>query len=170
MSEFQRLAAAMDAPEQEARRVDSELEEPAVLGAASVELRFSRDRDGRCIVAGRVRATLRLCCQRCLGEVEIPVDARIQLALIRRDEEALDLPEHLDPWLVTEERLVPLDMIEDELLLAVPVVPRHPVGSCTAGPVEHGEATASARNRETGSEARRGPFEILAALKQTPGK
>ncbi len=122
------------------------------------------------MVTGRVRATLRLRCQRCLDEVEVPVDARIELALIRRDEDALDLPGHLDPWLVTEERLDPLDLIEDELLLAVPVIPRHPLGSCMPGAVERDEAAASAGGGKAGSDTRRRPFEILAALKRPPGK
>jgi uncharacterized protein len=168
LSELRRLSDAMDAPERAPRRVDSGLEDSAVAGAARYELRFSRDREGRCLVRGYVRATLRLRCQRCLDEVEVPVDARIELALIRRDEDALDLPEHLDPWLVTEERLDPLDVIEDELLLAVPVIARHPLGSCVPGPVERDEAAAG--GGEAGLDTRRRPFEILAALKRPPGK
>jgi uncharacterized protein len=117
-----------------------------------------------------VRATLRLRCQRCLDEVEVPVHARIELALIRRDEDALDLPEHLDPWLVTEERLDPLDVIEDELLLAVPVIPRHPLGSCGSDALERAEPADSATGGEAGLDTGRRPFEILAALKRPPGK
>jgi uncharacterized protein len=123
-------------------------------------------------VTGRVQACLRLTSQRCLEEVEIPVDAPIELALIRRDEDALDLPEHLDPWLVSEERLNPLDLVEDELLLAVPQVPRHPHGSCGPRSVAGDEAAASAadedEDEDTESDLKRRPFAILAALKRPP--
>jgi uncharacterized protein len=168
LSEMRRLTAAMDAPERVARQGGSATEDSAIAEAASYELQFARDREGRCVVTGRVRATLRLRCQRCLGEVEVPVDARIDLALIRRDEDALDLPEHLDPWLVTDEGLAPLDVVEDELLLAVPVIARHPLGTCAPDTVEGTEAAASVGGEEAESDMRRRPFEILAALKRPP--
>ncbi|EGV16961.1 YceD family protein [Thiocapsa marina] len=167
---MRRLNAAVDAPEGAARRIDSALADSAIGDTVGYELQFGRDREGRCIVTGRVRATLRLLCQRCLDPLEVPVDARIELALIRRDEDALDLPEHLDPWLVNEERLDPLDILEDELLLAVPVVPRHPRGSCASVPVEGDAASGQTGAAQAGSETRRRPFEILSALKRPRGE
>jgi uncharacterized protein len=166
LSAMPRLAAALVGSESTDTSVDAGREASTSDGAARYELRFGRDRQGRSVVLGRVQARLRLPCQRCLEEVEIPVDAPIELALIRRDDDALDLPEHLDPWLVTEERLNPLDIVEDELLLAVPQVPRHPSGSCGAGLPEGDEPRAPAA--DAGSDAPRRPFAILASLKRPP--
>jgi uncharacterized protein len=168
LSAMPRLAAAVTGLEGVSSSADVGPESSATPAAAGYELRFGRDRQGRSVVTGWVRACLRLTCQRCLEEVEIPVDAPIELALIRRDEDALDLPEDLDPWLVTEERLNPLDLVEDELLLAVPRVPRHPHGSCGLRSVAGDEAEASARDEDNGSDLKRRPFAILAALKRPP--
>ncbi len=84
--------------------------------------------------------TLRLRCQRCLGEVTWQVDAPIALALVRAASESDRLglvqvhgvADHLDPLSVGDEPISPLDLIEDELLLALPQVPRHQPGDCVA--------------------------------------
>jgi uncharacterized protein len=168
LSAMPRLAAALAGSETTDASVDAGLEASTSDGAARYELRFGRDRQGRSVVLGRVRARLRLPCQRCLEAVEIPVDAPIALALIRRDEDALDLPEHLDPWLVTEDRLNPLDLVEDELLLAVPQIPRHPAGMCGPGLSAGDELEAPAADTDARSNATRRPFAILASLKRSP--
>lgn len=166
LSAMPRLAAILAGSESTDTSVDTGLDAEATDEAARYELRFGRDRQGRSVVLGRVRARLRLPCQRCLEEVEIPVDAPIALALIRRDDDALELPEHLDPWLVAEDRLNPLDLVEDELLLAVPQVPRHPSGACGAGLSEGDELETADEDAE--SDAARRPFAILASLKKPP--
>jgi uncharacterized protein len=132
-------------------------------GAAFYELRFDRDLRGRAIVAGRVRANLRLQCQRCLDEVAIPTDVPIELALIARDEDAADLPDHLDPLLVTEEGLIPLEIVEDELLLAIPAVPRH-ARDCGASHTDNAPKPSIA-DAEAKQDERRRPFAVLAGLK-----
>ncbi|WP_170164848.1 YceD family protein [Thiocapsa rosea] len=168
LSAMPRLAAAMDALERAPTEADSANAQTVAADAAHYELLFARDREGRCIVTGRVRATLKMRCQRCLDEVEVPVDAPIALALIRRDEDALELPEDLDPWMVVDERVDPMEFVEDELLLAVPAIPRHPLGACSAGPIEGDDAAASAGVGAAGSDGKRRPFEMLAALKRPP--
>jgi uncharacterized protein len=132
-------------------------------GAAIYELAFGRDPRGRAIVVGRVRAHLRLQCQRCLDEVAIPIDVPIEVALIAKDEDAADLPDHLDPWLVTEERLNPLDIVEDELLLAIPAVPRH-ARECRASDTDKAPEP-SIEADESKQDERRRPFAVLAGLK-----
>lgn len=168
LSAMPRLAAALEASERAPTEAGSANAHTATADSARYELLFARDREGRCLVTGRVLATLRMRCQRCLDAFEVPVDAPIALALIRRDEDALELPEHLDPWMVVDERLDPMDVVEDELLLAVPAIPRHPLGACTAGPIEGEEAAASAGEGAAGSDTKRRPFDILAALKRPP--
>ena len=168
LSAMPRLAAALAGSESTDASVDAGLDAASTGEAARYELRFGRDRQGRSVVLGRVQARLRLPCQRCLEDVEIPVDAPIALALIRRDEDALDLPEHLDPWLVTEERLNALDLVEDELLLAVPQIPRHPAGVCGPGLSAGDGIEAPAADTDAGSDATRRPFAILASLKRPP--
>ncbi|MBK5964667.1 hypothetical protein CCR95_11390 [Thiocystis minor] len=97
---------------------------------AVYQLRFERGRDGRDLVVGRILACLRVPCQRCLGGVEIEVDVPLRLALIRTDQMAGELPEDLDPLLVADEQMDLMALIEDELLLAIPMFPRHGDGLC----------------------------------------
>lgn len=130
-------------------------------GSALYELCFQRDPQGRPIVSGRVVARLELICQRCLERVEIAVDAELLLGLVQTEDEGADLPDHLDPWLVVEDRVRPVTMVEDELLLAIPQVPRHPLGVCQA------RVEAAAGEDQGEAPERDHPFAVLAALKQT---
>lgn len=99
-------------------------------GMVAYRLEFGNDGDGRMVVHGYTRAVLALQCQRCLEVVEIPVAAELSLALVQGCDEAARLPAHYEPWSLEEQTLCPRDIIEDELLLAVPAIPRHPAGSC----------------------------------------
>ncbi|MCG6897378.1 MAG: YceD family protein [Thiocapsa sp.] len=161
-----RLAAAVlglgEAPSIETDPAD---DSPA---GAHYRLRFDRDRRGRSIVSGCVQTGLRVCCQRCLGELEIPVDAAIALALVRRDEDARDLPDHLDPWLIADDRVRPLELVEDELLLAIPQIPRHSAGCCHTNEVCPCEASIVEGKSAESSEGYR-PFAILGTLRSSSG-
>jgi uncharacterized protein len=134
-------------------------------GPARYTLRFEVDAQGRAVVLGRVSMALRLICQRCLGEVEVAVDAPIALGLVRAagDPQRLGLaqvpglPDHLDPLPLGDEPVCVMDWIEDELLLAIPQVPMHPPGHCEVG-------IAAAPDDGTMAQVR-SPFAALAALR-----
>ena len=132
----------------------------------SYELRFERDRDGRALVNGRVQSCLRLPCQRCLGEVGIAIDAPLRLGLINHDQVAGELPDDLDPLVITDERLDLLALIEDELLLAIPTVPRHDAGFCQPPEqAETGATSASPGNSLGPSREAPHPFAVLAGVR-----
>jgi uncharacterized protein len=129
---------------------------------ADFEIAFRRDEGGRAVVLGRVRATLPLQCQRCLGVVEHSVDAAMNLMLLQGPDLNADLPEPYEPLPVIDGWVVPADLIEDELLLALPQIPMHRVGACRAAELDQGPPAASAAEVEPG---RRNPFAVLAGLK-----
>lgn len=119
---------------------------------------FERDSHGRATVHGTLEAVLSLECQRCLQPFGFPVSTAFALAAVTCPEQADELPEQFDP-LLTEERLLrPLALIEDELLLAVPLIPKHP-SECCADAAAHAD-------QGSGDEARPNPFEILADWRQ----
>jgi uncharacterized protein len=101
-------------------------------GSVDYRLRFGKDERGYGTVTGRVSGELRLYCQRCNEEMLLPVDSEISLALTEGLDEAAALPDDFDPLLLDGRLMRSSELIEDELLLAVPVVPRHPEGSCEA--------------------------------------
>ncbi len=124
------------------------------------ELVFGRDEQNRATVKGRVKATLYLQCQRCLETLELPVDREISLALVEGLDEARALPDRYEPLLLEEARIRPLDLLEDELLLALPQVPRHRPEACTPR-VEQTESLAARQQAAPDN-----PFAVLAKLKQ----
>jgi len=131
---------------------------------ARYSLHFGRGADGYAMASGRALLTFRPVCQRCLGEVAIPLDAPIALALIRHEAKTEAIPDHLDPLEVGERRIRSLDLVEDELLLSIPQVPVHPLGACQT-PQRPRVVPEEGALADQGVEASENPFAVLAGLK-----
>jgi len=81
---------------------------------------------------GAVRAKAWLVCQRCLQEFEATVESPVRVAFVTRDAEASRVPDEYDAVTAPDGRVALLDFVEDELLLALPLVPMHPTtDECT---------------------------------------
>ena len=102
-------------------------------------------------------AELPLECQRSLQRFLMPVKMTQRLGLVRSEAEEDALPPEFEALLVPEDGMLrPADLVEDELVLAVPVVPMAP-GS------EAVEAEWSATSEEL---EKASPFAALAKLKE----
>jgi uncharacterized protein len=132
-------------------------------GTAEFELMFSRDERKRACISGFVKAELVLECQRCLGPLQIAVDSVVNLVAVEGIGEAEQLPESVEPLLMEESRVRLEDLVEDELLLAIPQVPRHTSGLCATKNVI--TDSASPDLAEDDEEEVENPFAELAALK-----
>lgn len=106
-------------------------------GSVTYRLGFGTDAWGHSVMTGAVNAILTLRCQRCNGRLSLPVESRWVLALVDGIDEMASLPDAYDPLLVQDQLLQPLDWIEDELILAVPPIPRHPEGTCAVSHPEY---------------------------------
>lgn len=125
----------------------------AAAGEVDIELHFRRE-EGVPTVSGRVAAELTLQCQCCLEPMSFRVDSQVKLGVVATLEEANLLPESHEPLLIGDSPQVRLlDIVEDELLLALPIIPQH----------QH--CGASAKSELDGSGAKN-PFGVLAVLKQ----
>ena len=82
---------------------------------------------GRPALRLRVTGTLRLACQRCLGALEHPlrVDALLLLFGSENDIETVPLDAEAPDGIVATKEMAVRDLIEDEVLLAIPYAPRH---------------------------------------------
>lgn len=120
-------------------------------GEARIEFEFKKE--GRVVaITGRVEAELVLCCQCCLEPLAWPVGTDVYLGVVGSIDEADLLPEGIEPIIVERGGNVALmDIVEDELLLAIPVIPRH-----SACGLPKPEASADAAEH---------PFAALAHLK-----
>lgn len=95
-------------------------------GHVEYTLDFGRDELGTAYLAVHAEAPLTLICQRTLEPFVLPVTVDTRLGLIGDDSEEAALPPGCEPLLVGDERVNPAAVIEDELLLAVPLVPVSP--------------------------------------------
>lgn len=132
-------------------------------GQAEFSIEFYRDNRKRARIKGRVKAALVLECQRCLGAMICPVDAELDLAVVKVPEEADTLPDSCDPVWVEEDSLRLLDLVEDELILAIPQAPRHEENSCNMdwnNPIDELQD-----KQEDDLSDKPNPFAILAGLK-----
>jgi uncharacterized protein len=95
-------------------------------GEVSYSLRFKkRRRDGRVLVKGSVNTNLTMICQYCLEPVSQAVAATISLVVVQSEEEADQLDSGEEALIVAGEELDPVAAIEDDLILALPMIARH---------------------------------------------
>lgn len=126
-------------------------------GDAVFAMEFGRDAFQVPFVAIRAEAGLPLQCQRTLQTFVQPVQVEQRFGLIRDEADEAALPPGYEALLLAEDGLLrPADVVEDELLLAVPLVPTAPGSEA----VERDWPVAA------DEEARANPFSALAALKK----
>jgi len=91
----------------------------------NVELEFTRTDTGLPVIKGHIKAELQMLCNRCLDATDLAIDTSLEVALVSSDEQAERLQEGFDIWLVEDQKLFLQDFIEDEILLAMPIVISH---------------------------------------------
>ncbi len=97
-------------------------------GMVTGSVALSRE-DGRIAAEVELAAELSLRCQRCLKPMLLPVASRSHVVLLVSEEESSSVPPELETALAPDGRLRLADLVEEELLLALPAAPRHP-GAC----------------------------------------
>lgn len=100
------------------------LEQPQ--GLATFEATFSRDALGLTIITLKVVTDLPLRCQASLERYFEPVDRENVLVVAGESEHESDFPSHYDVTLAEDGRVALARIVEDELVLEVPQVPRKP--------------------------------------------
>ncbi len=127
------------------------------VGNVSASFAFRRDPVLRHCVEGVVRADVALTCQRCLEPFSHRCEARFLLKLVDSEAEAETADEGIDPVVAPDRRLDVVRMLEDELLLALPDIPRHE---------ESGQCGWKGWREQSEAEAKGSPFDVLASLKK----
>jgi uncharacterized protein len=144
-----------------AKEVQGPQPDSAVHWTAKGELRAQAGAEPELWLHLQAKADLPLICQRCMGAVIAPVDvdqwyrfvATEDIAMAEDDESEEDL-------LVMEPHFDLLAVLEDELLMALPLVPMHE--QCPQAPtLSAGEADIASESAEKPN-----PFAVLAGLKK----
>lgn len=125
--EFARSGSRLsgDWPAREFRRLREALY--GAEGMLHYDLRGLPVEQGRPALRLSVAGRLQLICQRCLGPLEYEVQAETLLLLFAQEAELAGLPVEVEgPERIVAQREMPvLELVEDEVLLAVPYAPRH---------------------------------------------
>ncbi len=99
----------------------------AKSSSVSAHLSFS-EFDGRPVITGRVSGTIVLTCQRCMSLLSNPLDESFRVLVV--DEELADEPGGYEPVLANPNRFDLRWLVEDQVLLALPLVPMHAEDDC----------------------------------------
>lgn len=104
-------------------------------GSLEYTLTGKRGENGKLFLVCAVTGMLQLGCQRCLGALAYPVDLDSELELI---EDELVLPavvneDELTDAIKVDPNMDVLALVEDEVLLGLPMAPTHAPGDCKAG-------------------------------------
>lgn len=94
-------------------------------GSVRASFRFSQRSAGYTTIDLEYEATLTLTCQRCLEPVTEKASEHVSLVVIEDGLTEAGAPAGYDPIALTGGKLQPAAVVEDELIVSVPIVPRH---------------------------------------------
>jgi uncharacterized protein len=133
------------------------LREGGEAGPVRVGFEFVRTPWGAKSIRGHIDALLPMTCERCLGAMELPMRQDFELLIDARegdDEAGLEVIHSDEGWIDL------FALVEEELMLALPIIRRHEDTAC------NGYLRAAALEaEENGDSARDNPFAALAVLK-----
>ena len=93
-------------------------------GQIHARWQLANDAAGYPALSGHVGGALQLRCRNCQENFSWPLDLDVELRLVNSEaEEAEVLKEH-EPYLVQDDQLALAEVTEDEVLLALPLMPR----------------------------------------------
>ena len=117
--------------------------------------------EGNCKVArGELQVDADVPCQRCLDTVRITVSTVFEVQVVWSEEQMANVSADREAWLVSDRHASLLELLEDEILLALPLVSYHGAGECTGDTLYDNEASPIEE------EVVDNPFSVLQQLKK----
>jgi uncharacterized protein len=129
------------------------IDEPAETEIA-FHLDFDLDDQREVRVRVHIRGEVPMVCQRTLKKFDQQVDSASVVAIVDSEAAVERLPDDYEPLVVSDGRLKTADLVAEELLLALPLVPRSPDSEPIGEDVAPGKI----------DEERHQPFAVLADL------
>jgi uncharacterized protein len=129
---------------------------------AFFDLQFGVDDEGTRFVSTRVTAVVKVICQRCLQVMRLELEGASRLGIVASEEAANRLPGGYEPLVVPDGTLRLRRLIEDELILNMPIAPKHRGGGCGSGIPD---TAATATNRPLADLGR-----LIAATRADPNR
>ena len=129
----------------------------SIKEAAKATIAFNIDETGFTLITGSVSVQAAAQCQRCLNDVDICIESEFTLTVMSEENECLWNDKLIDPLIMEKGTLDLHHLLEDELILALPIVSYHETGQCTNNLYKLTNISNSCVTR--------GPFDILSQLK-----
>lgn len=124
----------------------------------TVDLQFGTDEQGITFLKGNLETKLNLQCQRCMEPFTYEIMSNFVLGIVDTLDEANALPDHYEPALAQDGMLALRDLIEDEIILNLPIIPRHESDQC--------EVELPYQDPGWKQEESENPFHVLQSLKR----
>mgnify|MGYP002628194122 FL=1 len=132
----------------------------SISGSFEASVQFELDESRAKIARGSASVTVQAICQRCLDPVTVDLKADFAVQVIWSEDHLNRVAKNYEPWLVEDRMANFSELLEDEILLALPLVNYHEIGCCT------GDSFIQ-ENESSGDEAvADNPFNILKQLKR----
>ncbi len=128
-------------------------------GEVEYTINFATDADGRAFINGALHSQITMCCQRCLRLFKMPVSSDFVVSPVVDDTQAKDLPAEYEPVSLHAGKLDIEELIEDELILVMPLMAMHDEQDPNCQ-----QATISAETTDI-MQDKKNPFQILQKLK-----
>lgn len=130
-----------------------------VQGNAQIDWFFALDDKQRPTIVGGLQAQLSMLCQRCLQPMSWAIDKQVALVILTHElNENEELPADYEAITLVKTPLLLKTLIEDELILALPIIARHEV--CPSNEYQLPE------NLDQDLSCRNNPFQVLSKLKK----
>jgi len=126
----------------------------------AAKVSFFRDESNYRVVTGEFDALVSVQCERCLSALDYKLHAEMDLAIVISELQLENLPKECEGWLLDENTDADLyEAIEEELLLALPIVSYHDEADCSA------QGQYSTGDFEEPVVEKKNPFAVLGDLK-----
>jgi uncharacterized protein len=113
-----------------------------ISGEVHGQVHFGREQ-GHAVAQLSLSGVATVQCQRCMQPMQLPLDAATKVVLVTSEAEATRVPEDREPVLAEGGRISIGELITEELLLMLPIVPLHASsGECASAPVAAQKAGA----------------------------
>lgn len=140
-----------------ARELPRLIENDVVVDRMNADLTFKVDEQRERVVQGKLTADVQVQCQRCLEAMPLSLNCDVSVAVVWDEESSRQLAQTYDPWIVTSEETDLYALLEEEVLLNLPLVSYHdtPCGQLPVKQEIEEEQQADKSN----------PFQMLQQLK-----
>jgi uncharacterized protein len=108
-------------------------------GDVYLRLEFSKGEYGSTEVKGSAATEVSLICQSCMEQFRQQLTCELALRLVSDESKLEHLSEDDDAIVVPDKVVSVAELVEDELILAMPMIPRHEEGQCPGTDYEQEE-------------------------------